>query len=73
MGTEVAVVWFVVSHMYNKFKVGEYEMCPCNADIMTAEHLLQHSRLHDALRRDMWPEQSRHHDCRTSTAALSTT
>ena len=27
-------------HMY-KFKVGEYEMCPCNADIMTAEHLLQ--------------------------------
>ena len=34
----------------------ESEMCPCNADIMTAEHLLQHCRLHDALRRDMWPE-----------------
>ena len=28
----------------------------CNADIMTAEHLLQHCQLHDALRRDMWPE-----------------
>ena len=28
------------AHMYNKFKVGESEMCPCNADIMTAEHLL---------------------------------
>ena len=42
--------------MYNKFMVGESEMCPCNADIMTAEHLLQHCRLHDALRRDMWPE-----------------
>ena len=39
--------------MHNKFKVGESEMCPCNADIMTAEHLLQHCH---ALRRDMWPE-----------------
>ena len=29
-------------HMYGKFKVGESEMCPCNADIMAAEHLLQH-------------------------------
>ena len=28
------------THMYNKFKVGESEMCPCNADIMTTEHLL---------------------------------
>ena len=35
--------------------VGESEMCPCNAN-MTAEHLLQHYQLHDALRRDMWPE-----------------
>ena len=37
-------------------KVGESEMCPCKADIMTAEHLLQHYWLHDTLRRDMWPE-----------------
>ena len=44
------------AHMYSKFKVGESEMYPCNADIMTAEHLLQHCQLHDALRRDMWPE-----------------
>ena len=42
--------------MYIKFKVGESEMCPCNADIMTAEHLLQHCQLYDALRRDLWPE-----------------
>ena len=42
--------------MYNKFKVSESEMCPCNADIMTAEHLLQHCRLHDAMRRDTWPD-----------------
>ena len=42
--------------MYSKFKVGESEMCPCNADITTAEHLLQHCQLDDALRRDMWPE-----------------
>ena len=44
-------------HTY-KFKVDESEMCPCNADIMTAEHLLQHCRLHDALRWDVWPEQT---------------
>ena len=44
------------AHMYNKFKVGESEMCPCKADVMTAEHLLQHCRLHDAVRRDTWPE-----------------
>ena len=44
------------AHMYNKFKVGESEMCPCNADIMTAEHLLQHCPLHDAMRRDTWPD-----------------
>ena len=42
--------------MYNRFKVGESEMCPCNADIMTAEYLLQHCQQHDDLRRDMWPE-----------------
>ena len=42
--------------MYTKFKVGESEMCPYNVDIMTAEHLLQHCQLHDALRRDIWPE-----------------
>ena len=44
------------THMYNEFKVDEPEMCPCNADIMTVEHLPQHCRLHDAMRRDMWPE-----------------
>ena len=43
------------AHIY-KFKVGESEMCPCNADIMTAEHLLQHCRLHDAMRWDTWPD-----------------
>ena len=44
------------AHMYIKFKVGESEMCPCNSDITTAEHLLQHCRLHDAMRRDTWPD-----------------
>ena len=50
------------AHMYNNFKVGESEMCPCNADIMTAEHLLQHCRLPDAMRRDMWPEPTLQRD-----------
>ena len=42
--------------MYSMFKAGESEMRTCNADVMTVEHLLQHCQLHDALRRDMWPE-----------------
>ena len=46
----------LVAHMYSRFKVGEFEMCLCNADIITAEHLLQHYQLHDALRQDVWPE-----------------
>ena len=41
------------AHMYSKFKVGESEKPPRNADIMTAEHLLQHCQLNDALRRDI--------------------
>ena len=44
------------AHMCSKFKVGESEMCRCNADIMAAEHLLQHCQLHGALRQDIWPE-----------------
>ena len=42
--------------MYGKFKVGESEMCSCKADSMTAEHVLQHYHLHDALRRDLQSE-----------------
>ena len=49
-------------HLYNKFKVGESEMCPCNADIMTAEHLLQYCQLYDAMRWDMWPEPTLQRD-----------
>ena len=55
-GWELDTTDLINSHMYNKFKVGESEMCPCNADIKTAEHLLQHCRLHDTLRRDMCPK-----------------
>ena len=42
--------------MYKNIKVGESKMSSCKADIITAEHLLQHCQLHDALRWDMWPE-----------------
>ena len=44
------------AHMYSKFKFGESRMCPYNADIMTAEHLLQNFELHDIVRRDVCPE-----------------
>ena len=39
-----------------KFKVGESEMRPCNADTMAAEQLLQQCQLHDASRWNVWPE-----------------
>ena len=42
--------------MDSRFKVGESDQCPRNADNLTTKHLLQHCQLHDALRRDMWPE-----------------
>ena len=44
------------AYMYSKFKVEQSEMGSCNVEIMTAEDLLQHCQLHDALRQDMWPE-----------------
>ena len=34
------------THIYSKFELDESEMCPCNADTMTAEHLLQHCELY---------------------------
>ena len=39
------------AHMYNKLKVGVSGTCPCNVDIMAAEHLLQQCQLHHAVRR----------------------
>nr|KAG5713187.1 hypothetical protein BaRGS_007714 [Batillaria attramentaria] len=33
------------AHMYSKFRIGESEKCACNADVMNAEHLLQHCQL----------------------------
>ena len=44
------------THIYSKFRIGDSEMCPCNADIMNVEHLLQHCRLHDDPRQEKWPE-----------------
>ena len=38
------------AHLYNKMKIGQSELCPCNTAAMTAEHLLQHCPKHDALR-----------------------
>ena len=43
------------SHMYKKFKIGTSEMCPCNEDIMTAEHLLQSCQSHRLMRNQTWP------------------
>ena len=44
------------AHLYNKMRIGESEMCPCNTAAMTTEHLLQHCPLHDVLRSSTWPE-----------------
>ena len=45
------------AHLYNKMRIGQSEMCPCNTAAMTTEHLLQHCPLHVALRSSTWPEE----------------
>ena len=44
------------AHLYNKMRIGQSEMCPCNTATMTTEHILQHCPLHDVLRSSTWPE-----------------
>ena len=44
------------SHLYNKMKIGQTEMCPCDTAPMTAVHLLQDCPIHADIRQETWPE-----------------
>ena len=44
------------AHLFHKLKIGPSEMCPCDTDPVTTEHLIQHCPLHNGLRGDTWPE-----------------
>ena len=41
-------------HLYQKFKIGQTDQCPCGTGSMTADHLLQSCPLHDDLRKRTW-------------------
>jgi len=45
-------------HLYTKFKIGQSDLCPCQTDSMTTEHLLQKCPLHEGLRQQIWTEQT---------------
>ena len=42
-------------HMYNKFRLVETPQCDCREGDQTAEHILQHCRLTEELRKRVWP------------------
>ena len=42
-------------HMYNKFKVGETDQCPCGRGTQTTEHFLQMCPSHEVPRKQIWP------------------
>ena len=47
------------SHLYNKFKIGDSDLCPCLTDSQTVEHVLQSCPLLEELRQKYWPGPSR--------------
>ena len=42
--------------MYNKFKIGETDLCTCGTSPMTAEHLLEECPSYDAERVETWEQ-----------------
>ena len=42
-------------HLYNKFKIGDTDMCPCGEDIQDTEHILQACGLYTTQRLGIWP------------------
>jgi hypothetical protein len=45
-------------HLFNKFRIGQSDQCPCQTGSMTTEHLLQSCPQHDDLRRQIWAEET---------------
>ena len=42
-------------HLYNKFKIGETDQCPCGEDVQDTEHVLQTCSLYSTQRLRVWP------------------
>ena len=43
------------SHLFNKFKIGDSDLCPCGEDSETTEHVLQRCPKHQNARNSIWP------------------
>ena len=44
--------------LYNKMRMGQTEMCPCDTAPMDTAHILQDCPLQDILRLAAWPEET---------------
>ena len=42
-------------HLYNKFRVGETDQCPCGENVQDTEHVLQTCSLYNNQRLKIWP------------------
>ena len=45
-------------HMYQRFKVGDSEICPCGQAPLNTEHVLQTCSSHRQLRARTWPDHT---------------
>ena len=43
------------SHLFNKFKIGDSDLCPCGEDSETTEHVLQRCPNYQTTRNSIWP------------------
>ena len=43
------------AHLFNRLKIGESDLCPCDTAPMTTAHLLQDCPLHEAFHQATWP------------------
>ncbi|XP_064645142.1 uncharacterized protein LOC135498689 [Lineus longissimus] len=49
-------------HLFTEFRIGESDICICNQEPMTAEHILGRCSSFADLRKETWPEGARIHD-----------
>jgi hypothetical protein len=49
-------VYDTIWHLYNKFQIGESDICPCNTENMTVEHILGRYPKLKTIRMEIWPE-----------------
>jgi hypothetical protein len=49
-------------HLYNKFRIGESDICTCDTESMTVEHIMGRCPRRETNRREILPEGTCPHD-----------